>query len=102
MSDEMAQRILAELAEIKARLPVVASEPNRSLPRKAAAEYLGMHEKTLADLTTLADEPGKVKGYKTGARWKYRVSDLDRYRDQLAGAARSSPSGRERAIDWAQ
>lgn len=101
MTEEFCRQILAELADIKARLPAVAAEPNRSLTRKDAAAYLGLHEKTLASLTTAASEPGKVTGYKSGARWKYRLADLDRYRDAQAPEAKTGArSGR--AIDWGQ
>ena len=99
LSEELGLRILAELAEIKARLPASAPEKNRSLPRKQAAQYLGLHEKTLAELTATAPESGKVVGYKTGSRWKYRVSDLDKYRDDIT-KAHLGRNSRERVTDW--
>jgi hypothetical protein len=91
--------IRAQQAEIKARLPAAAAGSNRSLPRKAAAAYLGIHEKTLAELTTTAEERGMVTGYRTGTRWKYRLADLDRYRAEQLHAVQ--PRARREAVtDW--
>lgn len=100
MTDDLARRILAELADIKARLAAQPSA-NPSLTRHEAAAYLGVHPKTLAEMTTTKNEPGKVIGYRAGSRWKYRQADLDQYRDSLILPTKRGGS-RESVTDWGQ
>ena len=96
MSEDLARQILADLAEIKSRLspPPMA---DRSLTRRQAADYLGIHPKTLAALTTA----GTVIGYRDGpsARWKYRITELDRYRDDRTPTDHTTTT-RDPGIDW--
>lgn len=103
LTDDLAARILAELADIKARLPALTAVADRSLTRRQAADYLGIHPKTLALMTSTAGESGKVTGYRdgSGGRWKYRESELARYRETLTQGARprANPCG---SIDWSQ
>lgn len=96
MTDDLARRILADLAEIKAHLSP-APMADRSLTRRQAADYLGIHPKTLANLTTA----GTVTGYRDGphARWKYRLTDLDRYRDDRTPTERTTTTTAP-GIDW--
>lgn len=97
MTDDLARHILAELAEIKARLPSSAPMADRSLTRRQAADHLGIHPKTLANLTASGD----VAGYRDGTRgrWKYRLTDLDRYRDEHTRADRTA-TDHAAPIDW--
>lgn len=97
MSDDLAARILSALDQILARLPPSAPMGDRSLTRRQAADYLGIHAKTLATLTA----SGKVTGYRNGphARWKYRITELDRYRDDRTTTARITTT-RTPGIDW--
>ena len=91
------ERMLTELLRREGTSP----DADRSLPRRGAAEILGLHPKTLADITTTDPDPppSMVTGYRLGRQWRYRMSDLDRYRQRLTQpTTRRAP--REREIDW--
>lgn len=89
--------MLAELL----RRDATSSDADRSLPRREAAEVLGIHPKTLADITTTDPDPqpGMVTGYRIARQWRYRMSDIDRYRERLTQPTTRRAS-RERDIDW--
>lgn len=97
MSDELASRILAELAVIRGMLSNTSPMEDRSLTTAQAAQYLGMHAKTLAKLRSA----GEIHGYRPGnsGHWRFRVTELDRYRKSL-----TTPPPRvgstTKEIDW--
>lgn len=101
VSDEhlaVLNQILVELRRLNSKES--GSPLNRSLTRKQAAAYLGLHEKTLGELTATSDTPGKITGYKTGSRWKYRIDDLDQYRELMTKPSHSRRIDRD--IDWSK
>ena len=57
-----------------------ASDPNRLLSRKEAADMLGMQPSTLAAWATL--RKGDLPFLKIGARAKYRLADVQRFIDR--------------------
>lgn len=99
MSSDLAERILAELAEIRHLLTERAPMEDRSLATGPAARYLGLHDKTLSKLR----RSGSIAGYRSGpgGHWHYRLTELDRYRASLT--ADSKPrAALTRNINWAQ
>lgn len=74
---------------------------DRSLARVPTANVLDCHPKTLAKITTTDPDPpiGMITGYKVGRQWRYRMSDIDRYRERLT-APTNRRAARERQIDW--
>ena len=94
------------LEELRMRIASRSAAPlaellNCSLSRREAAAYLACHPKTLAKMTTDSPSPkdGQVTGYRDGGRWKYRLSDLEAYRDRLAGST-PRQAARRKDIDW--
>lgn len=97
--------IMAEIQDVKARLRLPENESQRanpSLTRKEAAAWLGIHPKTLADITVDRIQKGKVTGYRSGKRWKYRLEDLDRYRIEHIKSGKTTSRVSEKNIDWGQ
>ena len=105
MTDEMVEDISRQMARMermiaemyRAHTTTPAPLADRSLTRRQAAEYLGIHAKTLATLTAAGD----VTGYRDRprGRWKYRITDLDRYRDDHAQDTRPR-ADHAAPIDW--
>ena len=91
------ERMLVELLQRDSSPPDV----DRSLSRRGAADILGLHPKSLAKMTTTDPDPqpGMVTGYRIGRQWRYRMSDLDRYRRHLTTPI-NRRSTRDREIDW--
>ena len=94
---------MARIEQMLAELLRRETMPNadRSLTRQEAARVLGAHPKTLGEITTTDPDPtpGMVTGYRLGRQWRYRMSDLDRYRQRLT-APKTRRAAREREIDW--
>ena len=54
-----------------------------------AAKHLGTTPDKLSELRL----QGKLYGYRDGANWKFKVDDLDRYRDELQAEAEQAAAG---------
>lgn len=66
-----------------------------ALPTRQAAQYLGIHPKTLHDLT----RRGRIAVVRTpGGRLSYRLSELNRYLESLTQRPRQAKT--EPDIDW--
>lgn len=60
-----------------------------ALPSAAAAPYIGVSRKTLANWRALGEGPPYARLGKAGARVVYRIADLDRYlADRVIGGDR--------------
>lgn len=93
MSDDLAERILSELASIKKMLAERPPMEDRSLTSAAAALYLGVHHKTVDKLR----KAGHLQGYRTGpsGHWHYRTRLADLLED--LGELKSDDAGELRA-----
>lgn len=107
MTDAQVEALSARMARIEQMLAELLSrgstpsDADRSVTRREAAQVLALHPKSLSDITTTDPDPqpGMVTGYRLGRQWRYRMSDLDRYRQRLTQpTTRRTP--REREIDW--
>ena len=78
-------RMVGELRALEARLGGPEPEPrggreDRWLPTREAARYLGVSPKTLSNLASAGEVPS-VQHSPRGRRY-FRLSDLDRWREQ--------------------
>jgi len=74
--------------QVSVRSIIIATPPG-GLPSAAAAAYIGIAPKTLANWRALGEGPRYVRLGRSHARIVYRVADLDQYlADRVVGGVR--------------